>query len=144
MLLPRRPSARCLEAEVDYGKDMKLDENRDVIFTPNGDVELQDGPRLVAQDIREELSIAFASVEWDRKAGSHLLETLNSTSADDVVVAELERVAIKDPRVDASSVKVRKEQDGRFALMFSVVGSLEDVLLLFDLEELFPGGVMNE
>ena len=129
---------------MDYGKDMKLDENRDVIFTPDGDVELQDGPRLVAQDIREELSIAFASVEWDRKAGSHLLETLNSTSADDVVVAELERVAINDPRVDASSVKVRKEQDGRFALMFSVVGSLEDVLLLFDLEELFPGGVMNE
>ena len=129
---------------MDYGKDMKLDENRDVIFTPDGDVELQDGPRLVAQDVREELSIAFASVEWDRKAGSHLLESLNSTSADDVVMAELERVAIKDPRVDASSVNVRKEQDGRFALMFSVVGSLEDVLLLFDLEELFPGGVMNE
>lgn len=128
---------------MDYGKDMKLDENRDVIFTPDGDVELQDGPRLVAQDVREELSIAFASVEWDRQAGSHLLDTLNSTSADDVVMAEIERVAIKDPRVDASTVKVEKRTDGRFSLSFSVVGSLETALLLFDLKEMFAG-VSNE
>lgn len=124
---------------MDYGKDMKLNENRDVIFTPDGDVELQDGPRLVAQDVREELSIDFASVEWDRSAGSHLLESLNSTSADDVVMAELERVAIKDPRVDASSVKAAKRQDGRFALTFVVMGSLEEVLLLFDLDDLLGG-----
>lgn len=124
---------------MDYGKDMKLDENRDVIFTPDGDVELQDGPRLVAQDVREELSIAFASVEWDRQAGSHLLDTLNSTSADDVVIAEIERVAIKDPRVDASTVKAEKRADGRFSLSFSVVGSLETALLLFDLKEMFAG-----
>ena len=129
---------------MDYGKDIYLDDNRDVVFTPDGDVELQDGPRLVAQDVREELSIAFASVEWDRKAGSHLLESLNSTSADDVVMAELERVAIKDPRVDASSVKAVKRQDGRFALSFTVVGSLDEMLLLFDLDDLFSGGVMNE
>ncbi len=128
---------------MDYGKDMKLDENRDVIFTPDGDVELQDGPRLVAQDVREELSIAFASVEWDRQAGSHLLDTLNSTSADDVVIAEIERVAIKDPRVDASTVKAEKRADGRFSLSFSVVGSLETALLLFDLKEMFAG-VSNE
>lgn len=128
---------------MDYGKDMKLDENRDVIFTPDGDVELQDGPRLVAQDVREELSIAFASVEWDRAAGSHLLDTLNSTSADDVVIAEIERVAIKDPRVDASTVKAEKRADGRFSLSFSVVGSLETALLLFDLKEMFAG-VSNE
>ena len=128
---------------MDYGKDMKLDENRDVIFTPDGDVELQDGPRLVAQDVREELSIAFASVEWDRQAGCHLLDTLNSTSADDVVIAEIERVAIKDPRVDASTVKAEKRADGRFSLSFSVVGSLETALLLFDLKEMFAG-VSNE
>ena len=128
---------------MDYGKDMKLDENRDVIFTPDGDVELQDGPRLVAQDVREELSIAFASVEWDRQAGSHLLDTLNSTSADDVVIAEIERVAIKDPRVDASTVKAEKSAAGRFSLSFSVVGSLETALLLFDLKEMFAG-VSNE
>ncbi len=128
---------------MDYGKDMKLDENRDVIFTPDGDVELQDGPRLVAQDVREELSIAFASVEWDRQAGSHLLDTLNSTSADDVVIAEIERVAIKDPRVDASTVKAEKRADGRFSLSFSIVGSLETALLLFDLKEMFAG-VSNE
>lgn len=124
---------------MDYGKDMKLNENRDVIFTPDGDVELQDGPRLVAQDVREELSIAFASVEWDRSAGSHLLESLNSTSADDVVMAEIERVALRDPRVDASSVVVEKKQDGRFALTFVVMGSLEEVLLLFDLDDLLGG-----
>lgn len=124
---------------MDYGKDMKLNENRDVIFTPDGDVELQDGPRLVAQDVREELSIAFASVEWDRQAGSHLLDTLNSTSADDVVIAEIERVAIKDPRVDASTVKAEKRADGRFSLSFSVVGSLETALLMFDLKEMFAG-----
>lgn len=129
---------------MDYGKDMKLDDNRDVVFTPDGDVLLQDGPRLVAQDVREELSIAFASVEWDRSAGSHLLESLNSTSADDVVIAELERVAIKDPRVDASSVKASKRQDGRFALSFAVVGSLDEMLLLFDLDDLFPGGALDE
>lgn len=121
---------------MNYGKDIYLDNNRDVVFTPDGDVLLQSGPALVAQDVREELSIAFSSVEWNRKAGSHLIENLNGISVDEEIISELERVAIKDPRVDASTVSASKRNDGRFSLSFAVVDSLERVLLLFDLKDL--------
>ena len=124
---------------MDYGKDIYLDDDMDVVFTADGDVLLQEGAALVAQDVREELSIAFSSVEWDRKAGSHLIECLNSISADEEIVSELERVALRDPRVDASTVDATKMTDGRFSLDFSVVGTLDKVHLLFDLKEIMGG-----
>lgn len=124
---------------MDYGKDIYLDDDMDVVFTADGDVLLQEGAALVAQDVREELSIAFSSVEWDRNAGSHLIECLNSISADEEIVSELERVALRDPRVDASTVDATKMTDGRFRLDFSVVGTLDKVHLLFDLKEIMGG-----
>lgn len=125
---------------MDYGTDLRLDDERDVIFTPDGDAELQDGVRLVAQDVREELSIVFGSVEWDRATGSYLTDNLNAaTDPDSMVMGELERIALKDPRVDASSVSVKRLGEGRYSLFFRAVGSIDPVQLLFDLEDLLGG-----
>lgn len=124
----------------DYGTDLLLD-GRDIVFTPDGDIELCSDARLVAQDVAEELSIAMGSVEWDRKAGSNLLHQLNSAEdADSFVLNELERVALKDARVDASSVSSEKLVDGRFRLSFSVRGTVKPVELYFDLESILGGG----
>ncbi len=125
---------------MEYGSDMRLDDKRDIIFTPDGDVEVQDGARLVAQDVVEELSIAFGSVEWDRTAGSHLLSLLNTAEdASSFVVNELERIALKDVRVDAATVLAEQMEDGRFRLSFRVVGELETETLLFDMKDLMGG-----
>ncbi len=129
---------------MDYGQDFKLDSNRDIIFTPDGDIEITGSAALVAQDIREELSIAFGSVEWDRNAGSNLIYCLNSnTKNDSYILSELERVALKDPRVNAATVESEKLDSGKFKLSFSVLNQIDVQELLFDLEDLF-GEDVNE
>lgn len=123
---------------MDYGTDLYLDENRDVFTDPAGDLKLQSGAALVAQDIREELSVPFGSVAWDPEAGSHLLDMLNSVDDEEMSIrAELERVALKDPRVDASTVKAEWLGGSRFKLGFTVLGEISPLQLLFDLDTLF-------
>lgn len=125
---------------MDYGTDLYLDENRDVVFTTDGDVQLASGARLVAQDIREALSIHVGAVTWDKEAGSTLLDQLNSELDVDLTVCnELERVALADPRVDASTVVATRLENGTFRLAFAVIGELDEVQLLFDLEDLMGG-----
>lgn len=125
---------------MDYGTDAYLDENRDVRFTPDGDLQLQSGPALVAQDVREALSIHVGSVAWDKEAGSYMLDQLNSEQDADLTVCnELERVALDDPRVDASTVTAERLESGTFSLSFVVIGELEASVLLFDLKDLLGG-----
>ncbi len=122
---------------MDYGTDLYLDENRDVVIDPAGDLKLQTGAALVAQDVREELSIPHGSVAWDPEAGSHLLDMLNSVDDEEMTIrAELERVALKDPRIDASTVKAVWLGGTSFRLDFTVLGAVESVKLLFDLDSL--------
>lgn len=124
-----------------YGMDFRLDENRDIVFTVSGDAEVVGGPALVAQDIREELSIALGSVEWDVQAGSDLAGALNSAQKqDDWIMSELGRCALKDGRVDAASVQTKKLAYGRFELSFRVLGVMRRNVLLFDLEGIYGGG----
>lgn len=125
---------------MDYGSDLKLDINRDVIFTPDGDIETISKAALVVQDIREELSIGLKSVLWDSEAGSDILDNLNAANVSDVAILnELERVALKDTRIDASTIEVTKVKFGNYQLAFTVVGTTNKQILLFDLEK-FMGG----
>lgn len=126
---------------MDYGTDLRLDAGRDISFTPDGDVLLQNGAALVAQDIMEELAIVFGSVEWDRSAGSHLIEQLNSAEETEAfVLNELERVALNDPRVDASAVSAERLSGDRYRLVFSVIDHASKEELLFDMADLLGGG----
>ena len=125
---------------MDFGKDIYLDENRDVVFTPSGDVQLTEGAQLVAQDIRENLSIVLGSVYWDTSAGSNLIQALNSSEDLDLtVVNEIERIALEDKRVLASSVDTEILEKGKYKLNFQVVDTIESGELYFDLKELLNG-----
>lgn len=125
---------------MDFGKDIYLDENRDVVFTPSGDVQLIEGAQLVAQDIRENLSIVLGSVYWDTSAGSNLIQALNSSEDLDLtVVNEIERIALEDKRVLASSVDTEILEKGKYKLNFQVVDTIENGELYFDLKELLNG-----
>ncbi len=125
---------------MDFGKDIYLDENRDVVFTPSGDVQLIEGAQLVAQDIRENLSIVLGSVYWDTSAGSNLIQALNSSEDLDLtVVNEIERIALEDKRVLASSVDTEILEKGKYKLSFHVVDTIESGELYFDLKELLNG-----
>ncbi|MGD1819379.1 MAG: hypothetical protein ACPKOI_05810 [Pleomorphochaeta sp.] len=125
---------------MDFGKDIYLDENRDVVFTPSGDVQLIEGAQLVAQDIRENLSIVLGSVYWDTSAGSNLIQALNSSEDLDLtVVNEIERIALEDKRVLASSVDTEILEKGKYKLSFQVVDTIESGELYFDLKELLNG-----
>ena len=125
---------------MDFGKDIYLDENRDVVFTPSGDVQLVEGAKLVAQDIRENLSIVLGSVYWDTSAGSNLIQALNSSEDLDLtIVNEIERIALEDKRVLASSVDCEILEKGKYKLSFQVVDTIESGELYFDLKELLNG-----
>ncbi|MBP5163197.1 MAG: hypothetical protein ILP16_09525 [Spirochaetales bacterium] len=125
---------------MDFGEDVRLDDDRDIIFTAAGDVETVSGAALVAQDVREEISIYLGSVFYDRSAGSTIIDHLNATEDPDILVMnELERVALRDKRVDASSVGTNKTGRDRYMLSFRVVGYLEPQQLLFDLAEILGG-----
>ncbi len=122
---------------MDFGKDIYLDKNRDVVFTPSGDVQLIEGAQLVAQDIRENLSIVLGSVYWDTSAGSNLIQALNSSEDLDLtIVNEIERIALEDKRVLASSVDTEILEKGKYKLNFQVVDTIESGELYFDLKEL--------
>ena len=128
---------------MDYGSDIALNHERDLIFTPAGDVETTTGATLIAQDIAEEASIPRSSVLWDNDAGSDMFDFINDPHAsDEAIIAELERLALKDPRVDAATVRAHRLADGRFELRFHAIGVVTPEALLFDLDDLF--GVADE
>ena len=120
---------------MDYGTDFLLDEHDDVIFTPDGDIAVIEGPRTIAQDINQELKIVKARLIWDENAGSSVPLFLNDAGLDDAaIIDELERVAIADARVDPTSVKARKIEAGKFRLDFTPLGVIKPETLNFDLE----------
>jgi hypothetical protein len=93
----------------------------------------------VAQDIDRTLKTAPGSLYWDREIGSTLLYMLNaaagadSESEADAVIAELERVAIADARVNPETVKAYQTAPGRFRLEFAPVGAVKPETLEYDL-----------
>lgn len=120
---------------MDYGSDMLLVDD-DISFTADGDVEIVSGPACIAQDIDQELKITRGSLPWDPAAGSSLLLMLNDAESDtEDVTAELERVAIADPRVDPTTVKAEKVSAGRYRLEFTPVAAVDPETLDFDLAE---------
>lgn len=119
---------------MDYGTDMLLVDD-DIVFTPDGDIDLVSGPACIAQDIDQELKITPGSLAWDKTAGSSMLLMLNdSQSHAAAVVAELERVAIDDERVDPSTVKAAALADGKaYRLEFTPLAAVSPETLDFDL-----------
>ncbi|MDR0402021.1 MAG: hypothetical protein LBH35_00365 [Treponema sp.] len=120
---------------MDYGTDFLL-ENDDIVFTADGDIKLVSGPATVAQDIDQALKITPGSLYWDKDAGSSLLFMLNdSESSAASVIAELERVAIADPRVDTESVRAYQAGTNRFRLEFAPAGAVIPETLEYDLNK---------
>jgi hypothetical protein len=120
---------------MDYGTDLLLVDD-DIFFTADGDIEVVSGPRCIAQDIDQELKIVKGRLVWDKEAGSSMPLFLNDNTADDqAVIAELERVAIQDARVDPVTVKAEKTAAGKYRLSFMPLGAINPETLDFDLGE---------
>ena len=103
-------------------RDALLDENRD--FAVQGETGITvTGARLVAQDVQESILIPRGSLPWDRDDGSDVLTWLHLESTPlGTIIAELERVALADARIDAASVAAEQLPDGRYRLAFAVIG----------------------
>jgi hypothetical protein len=120
---------------IDYGADFLLVDD-DLVFTSDGDLAAVSGAAAVAQDIAQTLKVTPGALAWDATAGSSLLLMLNDAGASDgAVVAELERVAIDDPRVDPDAVKAEKTDARKYRLSFAVIGAVEPQTLDFDLAQ---------
>ena len=119
---------------MDYGTDVLLVDD-DIVFTADGDVELVSGPRCIAQDIDQELKIVKGRLVWDGNAGSSLPLFLNGNVDDSAVLAELERVAIADARIDPVSVKAEKTGRRKYRLQFTPLDAVDPETLDFDLGE---------
>ena len=125
---------------MNYGFDLYLDEDGDIVFTSDGDLQAENTARLIVQDLREEASIPYGSVPWDKEAGSHFFEMLNDAGfQDEDAISELERLALKDPRIDASTVTAGRGDNGKFLLTYAPLGKLPEEVLLFDLTGLLTG-----
>jgi hypothetical protein len=119
---------------MDYGTDFLLEDD-DIVFTPDGDVAVVSGPACVAQDIGQYLKVTPGALAWDTKAGSSLLLFLNDASADaSAIMAELERVAIEDPRVDPATVKASQVNGGKYRLEFTPLQAIKPEVLDYDLK----------
>jgi hypothetical protein len=118
---------------MDYGTDFLLVDD-DIVFTPDGDVSLVSGPACVAQDIEQAIKIVPGRLIWDKEAGSSILLMLNDNeSTASSAIAELERVAIADPRVDPVSVKAREVASGKYRLEFTPLAAIKPEALGYDL-----------
>jgi hypothetical protein len=118
---------------MDYGTDFLL-VNDDIVFTADGDIELVSGPRCIAQDIDQALKITPGRLAWDKEAGSSLFYLLNDSNSDPAAaIAELERVAIADPRVDPASVKAEQAGEKKFRQHFTPLGAIKPEVLEYDL-----------
>ncbi|MDR1127697.1 MAG: hypothetical protein LBL20_00150 [Treponema sp.] len=120
---------------MDYGTDFLLEDD-DLVFTSDGDIALVSGPRMVAQDIDQTLKITPGALYWDKKIGSSMLLFLNDNAVDAAtVIAELERVAIADARVDPDSVKAREIGANQYRLEFTPIGAIKPETLDYDLNK---------
>ena len=120
---------------MDYGTDFLLQDD-DIVFTADGDVALVSGPAMVAQDIAQSLKVIKGSLYWDKETGSTMPLFLNDNNSDSTsVIAELERVAMDDVRVDPESVSAYQKADGVFALVFTPIGEATSEILEYDLHK---------
>jgi hypothetical protein len=118
---------------MDYGTDLLLADD-DIVFTADGDVALVSGPATVAQDIDQTLKTAPETLYWDAETGSTLPLMLNDSESDaGSIIAELERVAIADARVNPDSVKAYQTAPGKFRLDFTPVSAMKSETLDYDL-----------
>ena len=118
---------------MDYGTDFKLVDD-DIAFTSDGDITPVSGAACVAQDIDQTLKVVPGALYWDKDIGSTLLFMLNDAEAGvDSVIAELERVAIADARVNPDSVKAYQTAPGKFRLEFTPMGAVKPETLDYDL-----------
>jgi hypothetical protein len=125
---------------MDYGTDFFLEDD-DIVFTPDGDAEIVSGPACVAQDIDQTLKTAPGRLVWDKEAGSALMLMLNDVGSDAAsVIAELDRVAVADPRVDPVTVTAKQKDGKTYRLEFGPVGAVTPEVLEYDLTK---GDVQN-
>jgi hypothetical protein len=118
---------------MDYGTDFLLKDD-DIVFVEDGDVAIVSGPACVAQDIDQALKISPGYLPWDKEAGSSLLLMLNDAGrSDTTALAELERIAIADPRVDPASVKASILSPGKFRLEFTPLSAIRPEVVEYDL-----------
>jgi hypothetical protein len=121
---------------MDYGTDFLLVDD-DIVFTPDGDIEIVSGPACIAQDIDQTLKIVPGRLPWDKDAGSSLPLMLNDAGAgvSAAALAELERVAIADRRVDPASVDARETASGMSRLEFTPLSAIKPEVLEYDLSK---------
>jgi hypothetical protein len=118
---------------MDYGTDFLLADD-DIVFTADGDIQLVSGARMAAQDIDQTLKTTKGSLYWDKALGSTMLIMLNDSEADAAsVIAELERVAIADARVNPDSVKAYQITSRKFRLEFTPMATVKPETLDYDL-----------
>jgi hypothetical protein len=91
---------------------------------------------MVAQDIDQTLKTTPDALYWDKELGSSMLLFLNDNTADAaVVIAELERVAIADARVDPDSVQAREIGTNKYRLEFTPMSAIKTETPEYDLNK---------
>ena len=120
-----------------YGKDLLLDDDDDIMFTEDGDIEITEGAQIIAQDLKQELKTNEGDLFWETAFGRGLWKLIKDTEADEnTILSYLREAAIEEPRIDPETVSVYQDAEGIFRLSYVPYGEVEARTLLFDLADL--------
>ncbi|MEM9423175.1 MAG: hypothetical protein AAF975_00125 [Spirochaetota bacterium] len=109
----------------------------DISFTADGDIRVVEGPQLVAQDVRGSALASRGSLFYAPDFGGGLVDLLRSPgSSNAAVVQKLRAAALDDERIDWATVESGQFADGKYYLKFSVLGELQESVLLFDIADI--------
>lgn len=90
-----------------YGKDIKLNENMELIVSANGDVALIDNIDTLFQDIKLRILTSFGTLFYEENYGSNFSDFIFSDVVDNnSISSEVIRTIEQDPRIEPYSIKV--------------------------------------
>ncbi len=120
-----------------YGEDLLLDDNDDIMFTEDGDIEITEGSQIVAQDLKQEFKTNKGDLFWETGFGRGLWKLIKDTEADEnTILSYLREGAIEEPRIDPETVSVYRDDEGIYRLSYIPYGEVEARSLLFDLADM--------
>ncbi len=119
-------------------EDLYVDDDDDFVFTEDGDIEIAQDGQVVAQDVKEAVMVSAGDLLWAPTIGKGVRDLIKDNDvSDSTVVSALRSAAIEDIRIDPDTVESGvNTESGKYYLVFTLYGSVDEEELLFDLKDL--------
>lgn len=119
-------------------QDLYIDDDNDFVFTEDGDIKIAEDGQVVAQDIKEAALASPGDIVWDAEIGKGIRDLIKDNDVgSNMIIAAIRMAAIEDIRINPDTVEAGiNSETGKYYLVFTLYGSVNEEDLLFDLNEL--------